>query len=356
MRTGIPIITAVCLLATGSNGLAIEVDGSRDAEYGEALAIQQIQTGFGDPGSELDAAYARIDGDSLFVMLTGNLEANFNKLEVFIDSVEGGQNRIRGAENPNNDNWATKFDGFTFETGIAADFLLILRHGFGGSQLDLDFAALGSGNLGAMVGSFNPPALGTSGPFSASRGLKLGFNNANSGGVGSAQGQAANSTAAAQVLTGVELEIPLSLIGNPRGEIKICAMINGHGHDYLSNQFLGAMPVDTTNLGTDGWGNFIGGASLGAINLNNYAGDQFFVIPGKGVPLQVTGFGMNGEPVTASITWTSSPGEFYAIESSADLRQWEEIDDGILSQGQSTTYDFQLTGGLKKVFYRIVER
>ena len=356
MRTGIFIITTGCLLATGWDGSAVEVDGSRDAEYGEALAIQQIQTGFGDPGSELDAAYALIEGDSLFLMLTGNLEANFNKLEVFVDSVEGGQNRISGTENPNNDNWAAKFDGFTFDAGFAANFMLIVRHGFGGSQLDLDFAGLGAGNTGSLVGSFNPPALGTSGPFSASRGLQLGFNNSNSGGVGSSQGQSANSTAAAQVLTGIELELPLSLIGNPRGEIKICAMINGQGHDYLSNQFLGAMPVDTGNLGTDGWGNFIGGASLGAIDLNNYAGDQFFVIPGQGVALQVTGFGMNAQSATASITWTSSPGTIYAIESSADLRQWQEIDDGILSQGQSTTYDFQVAGGLKKVFYRIVAR
>ncbi|MCH2059957.1 MAG: hypothetical protein MK183_04965 [Verrucomicrobiales bacterium] len=356
MRTGIFKGVAGFLLTTGLSGHAIEVDGSREAQYGQALAIQQVQTGFGDPGSELDAAYALIAEDRLFLMLTGNLEANFNKLAVFIDSVEGGQNRILGNENPNNDNWAEKFDGFTFDTGFAADYLLIVRHGFGGTKLDLDFAGIGAGNTGALVGSFNPSALGTSGPFAASLGINLGFNNSNSAGVGSSQGQAADSTAAANVLTGVELEIPLALIGNPGGDIRVCAMINGHGHDYLSNQFLGAMPTGTTNLGTDGWGNFIGGSSLGGIDLNNYAGDQFFIIPGpEGAP-QVTGFSMDATSTSAFITWTSSPDIFYAIESSADLQLWEEIDDGILSQGQSTTYDFQLAAGLKKAFYRIVAR
>lgn len=356
MRIGKLMIATSCLLSTGLNGLAVEIDGSRDAEYGEALAIQQVQTGFGDPGSELDAAYAFIAEGRLLLMLTGNLEANFNKLEIFIDSVAGGQNRISGTENPNNDNWASKFDGFTFDAGFAADFLLIVRHGFGGTKLDLDFAEIGAGKSGLLAGSFNPAALGTNGPFAASGGLKLGFNNANSGGVGSSQGQPANVAAAAQVLTGIELEIPLPLIGNPNGEIKLCAMINGQGHDYLSNQFLGSMAVGTSNLGTDGQGNFMGGASLGAIDLNNYSGEQFFVIPAQDAPLKVTAFEVNADLAIAAITWASSPGTFYAIESSTDLQVWEEIDDGVLAQGESTTYDFQVHAGLEKIFYRIVTR
>ena len=64
----------------------IKVDGERDEEYGGPLAVQGIQTGFGDPGSELDAAYAIVSEGMLYLMITGNLEPNFNKLEIFIDS------------------------------------------------------------------------------------------------------------------------------------------------------------------------------------------------------------------------------------------------------------------------------
>ncbi|QQS08828.1 MAG: hypothetical protein IPK69_12730 [Phycisphaerales bacterium] len=76
--------------------------------------------------------------------------------------------------------------------------------------------------------------------------------------------------------TGVEIAIPLSAIGNPAGAIKICAFINGGGHDYLSNQVLGSLPAGTGNLGGDGAGNFVGGTTpVAGINFGSFAGDQF---------------------------------------------------------------------------------
>ena len=64
------------------------VDGTLDASYGAPIVVQGVQTGFGDAnnpqgalgGSELDAGYATISGGRLFMMFTGNLEPNFNKL------------------------------------------------------------------------------------------------------------------------------------------------------------------------------------------------------------------------------------------------------------------------------------
>jgi hypothetical protein len=53
-------------------------------------------------------------------------------------------------------------------------------------------------------------------------------------------------------------------------------MINGTGHNFLSNQLLGGLPAPQGNLGGDGNGNFTG--TLSGINLNNYAGDQFFTV------------------------------------------------------------------------------
>jgi hypothetical protein len=53
-------------------------------------------------------------------------------------------------------------------------------------------------------------------------------------------------------------------------------MINGSQHDFLSNQLLGGLPAPQGNLGGDGSGGFTG--SLSGINLNNFAGDQFFTV------------------------------------------------------------------------------
>ena len=335
---------------------SIEVDGERDDEYGEALSVQQVQTGFGDPGSELDAAYSVLLDDKLYLMLTGNLEPNFNKLEIFIDSESGGQNKIISNLNPNNDNWAEKFDGFTFDLGFSADYLLIVRHGFGSTQLDLDFTELGVGGSGGMVGRFDPINSGNNGPFEASNGLVIGFNNTNSAGVGSNQGQLANQEQAMLVRTGTELAIPLELIGSPKNEIRICVMINGQGHDYLSNQFLGAMPEWTGNLGTDGLGGYVDNSSLRNIDLNDFEGDQFFVITNQVRPLEIIGFDYDQDLSDLSITWVSYSGVSYRLESSIDMKTWSDIEDGIISQGENTTYKYlDIEDKEMRKFFRVVE-
>ncbi|MFL2482737.1 MAG: hypothetical protein ACJ0KA_00235 [Verrucomicrobiales bacterium] len=335
---------------------SIEVDGELDDAYGGALSVQQVQTGFGDPGSELDAAYSILLVDRLYLMLTGNLEPNFNKLEIFIDSELGGQNKIISNLNSNNDNWAEKFDGFTFDKGFTADYLLIVRHGFGSTQLDLDFTKLGAGGSGGMVGRFDPINSGKNGPFEASNGLVIGFNNTNSGGIGSDQGQRANQEEARSVRTGTELSIPLELIGSPKSEIRMCVMINGQGHDYLSNQFLGAMPEWTGNLGTDGLGGYVENSSLGDIDLNDFKGDQFFVITNAVRSLETIGFDYDQDLSDLSITWVSNPGVSYRLESSIDMKSWGDIEDGIVSQGDSTTHTF-LDVEEKEIrkFFRVVE-
>ena len=335
---------------------SIEVDGELDDAYGGALSVQQVQTGFGDPGSELDSAYSILLDDKLYLMLTGNLEPNFNKLEIFIDSELGGQNKIISNLNSNNDNWAEKFDGFTFDKGFTADYLLIVRHGFGSTQLDLDFTKLGAGGSGGMVGRFDPINSGKNGPFEASNGLVIGFNNTNSGGIGSDQGQRANQEEARSVRTGTELSIPLELIGSPKSEIRMCVMINGQGHDYLSNQFLGAMPEWTGNLGTDGLGGYVENSSLGDIDLNDFKGDQFFVITNAVRSLETIGFDYDQDLSDLSITWVSNPGVSYRLESSIDMKSWGDIEDGIVSQGDSTTHTF-LDVEEKEIrkFFRVVE-
>ena len=83
------------------------IDGTVDhPESGAALCLQNTNTQFGnagsgDPincggGSEVNAVYATISSGRLHVMVTGIPEPNFNKLEVFIDSVSGGMDHCCG--------------------------------------------------------------------------------------------------------------------------------------------------------------------------------------------------------------------------------------------------------------------
>jgi hypothetical protein len=281
------LVTALVATPTSAQ---IALDGTRDASY-ILGPVQTVETQFGDAnpngGSELDVAWAQISGGKLYLMLTGNLENNFNKLDVFIDSVSGGQNQLQadannGGNNPTNDGWATKFAGFTFDTGFEADYMLILRNGnFGGDRFDIDYAVIGGGASAfeAAGNVFGGSLQGANANALPGAGIGVAFNNSNTAGVTGGT-NAANQAAAMAVTTGVELAIPLSALGNPNPQdIKVTAMINGSNHDFLSNQFLPGLPAGQGNLGGDGAGNFNG--SLGQISLKNdgYAsGDQFFQV------------------------------------------------------------------------------
>ncbi len=134
-------------------------DGTADAAYGPALSTQNTNTQFGngttgDPingggGSEIDQVFARIAGGRLHVFVAGNLETNFNKLEVFIDSEAGGVNTINGTMLPggvdpfccggftppdgnNTDNIGAlqRMNGLTFDAGFDADHFVTITHGF----------------------------------------------------------------------------------------------------------------------------------------------------------------------------------------------------------------------------------
>ncbi len=102
-------LAAVCLVACCGHVNAQIIDGQLDSMfYGPALSIQNTDTQFGDAGlpdvidsgggSEIDQVFARVDNGRLYVMVAGNLERNFNKLEVFIDSETGGSNQLDGAQ------------------------------------------------------------------------------------------------------------------------------------------------------------------------------------------------------------------------------------------------------------------
>ena len=279
MKKTLTLVAAI-VAAGGSAAFAdIVVDGSLDAGYGKALAVQDSQTQFGDSnlgvidyanGSELDNGYGLIDGDYLRIFLGGNLESNFNKLEVFLDFTSRGQNRLRG-DNPDVDfNGLNRLgddgsgNGLTFDKGFAADFYFTTTCGGGPFSTYANTAQIFSdgGGFGEYIGS------GGSGTaiLNGSNGTLVGYNNSNVGGVigGSKLGSGFGVT------TGVETAIPLGLIGYKGGDVKVCAFVNGAGHDFVSNQVLGGIG---------------GGVNLGEPRFVNFAqvpGDQYFVIPAGG--------------------------------------------------------------------------
>ncbi len=305
-------ILAVSFLAS-STGAAPTINGVLELDYGGPLAVQSVETDFGDSnggitsGGELDAGYAVIDGGRLYVMLTGNIENNFNKLSVFIDSVAGGENVLTNIPQYDVNNVSQNFGGLTFDSGFAADYHLFGRWGaLNGNTFEVDIAnragggnaSVGVNGAAASLGAGMPIQVGVINPGNngmnnlGNRALtgfltgpvNFGFNNNNGGGVDACNTpamsgcQAANVPAVLAVTTGFEFSIALADLGNPSegSQIKIHAVYGNGDNNYHSNQTLAGLPAGTIRLGGDGMGGFTG--TLSGVNFNNFAGNQYFVI------------------------------------------------------------------------------
>ncbi len=234
------------------------VDGYRDESYGPALTVQDAPTAFGDStlgggrfanGSELDALYAQIRGETLYLLLTGNLESNFNKLELFFDTGPGGQRVLRSDNAEVDRDGLNRMAGLSFEPGFLPDQYVSVTGGDGGGgeyALFVNYATLPAQGRG--VGVFVGGSDGSGAPLTGGDnrlGLSAAINNANTGGVTDG---AADPLAAEAVATGVELAIPLAALGQPVERLCVRAFINGREHDFVSNQFLGGLGT-ATNLG-----------------------------------------------------------------------------------------------------------
>ncbi len=296
MKRHLAYLSVFTVLIVAGTSSADTLDGSRAGDsYGSALSVQTVQTQFGDNLSELNAGYATasISDNMLRLVLTGNLEANFNKLNIFIDSRAGGQNQIlpdtnNGGVNPGNfsdgifENYSGVGDGgngngpgFIFDAGFEADYVLINRND--ASKFDFNFLSIGNDLVAEETFDiFGGTNEGSNASVGAS-GIGVAFDNSNVAGITDGSG-AADAAAAQAVLTGLELWIPLSAIGSPGlgDTILISAHVNGSNHDFLSNQSLGGFEPPQENLGGDGAGNFNGDVSL--IDLNNFAGNQYFSV------------------------------------------------------------------------------
>lgn len=272
MKKHIGLVAALLVVVPAWAGPAI-IDGTLDASYGPPRALQDTPTGFGDSnlgmidfanGSELDGAYGYVNSGTLYMFLSGNLESNFNKLEIFFDTMPGGQNTLRN-DNPNVDfNGLNRMAGMTFDSAFSPDFWVGVTGGGSPYAMFANGAQLlttggGQGDYMGTTGAGGPGILSGGNNF---MNLMVTINNSNTGGV---TGTIVDTPAS--VTTGVELAIPLASIGNPVGPFGVAAMINGSGHDFMSNQVLG---------GVGGAGN-LGDPAF--VNFENIPGNQYFLVP-----------------------------------------------------------------------------
>ena len=241
----------------------VQVNGNRDALYGAPIIVQTVQTQFGDNQSELNAGYAKVQDGKLYLLLTGNLQDNFNKLEIFIDSKAGGQTVYASAGNDG----TNAMNGMAFDAGFEPDYHLVARRGSG--KFDLDFADLGAANFNYYenILSFGTTGYGSTGTGVNASPIRVGYDNSNTAGILGGT-DAADQTAAAAVATGLEICIDLADIGSPTENLRVMAIVNNDSHGFLSNQSLGGLPAETDNLGNPSVVDF----------ENDHVGDQFFTV------------------------------------------------------------------------------
>lgn len=292
------------LIASSTAYGQITVDGTLDSNYGTPLATQTTNTHFGDmdvtlgaQGSEWNAAYAYQDNDRIYFMLTGNLEQNFNKLEIFFDTVAGGENVLSAIPEYDFGETSTFLGGLTFDTGFEADYHMYVRGGNipEGDVFDVDFVDRAGGlNVGIKSNGgrapYDPVLHTASGSFSSgdltgaagdalAAPINFAMDNNNTTGVNGIWDDFVVPADVLAATQGFEFSIRLADLGldtTQANTFKVAVMQNGGNHDYLSNQILGGLPEATANLGGDGTGTFTG--DVAGIDFNSFAGDQFFSV------------------------------------------------------------------------------
>lgn len=76
--------------------------------------------------------------------------------------------------------------------------------------------------------------------------------------------------------------------------------------------------------------------------------------PGSGAPPVISSLQVAAGNAQVTLTWDSTPGSSYIVESSENLQTWVEIEDGLESGGDSTSLTFNGPGeAVRKNYYRI---
>jgi hypothetical protein len=256
----------VALLAVSANtASAVTIDGFADPSYGSAVSTQAIGTTAYDSttnnlglanGSELDAAYGFISNGVLYLVIAGNFDSLFgvvpnDTLHLFFMSDAGGTDHTLGGFYTGTYNGRiNNMAGMTFDTGFTPNhwFGVNVGQDSSGSNLNMyvDYMVVCSNCASAFLGNVPPtnfpPTILTNIYFGST--IQIALNNSNAVGVTdvacytNAQG-AAQSVAASAVRSGIELALPLPVIGSPTGTVKVCAFLTDQTMTYMYNQALG---------------------------------------------------------------------------------------------------------------------
>jgi len=269
------VISALALsagAALAQSGSNIQADA---ASLGAPLvSVQGNATQFGNSsgtqnsngGSELNAAWGNIAAGKLNLLMTGNLEANFNKMWIFFDDGSAGVNQLAGGYSDGGFNEINNMTGLRFDAGFNASrgIRLEVGPGFLGVR---GFTLNGAPGYDIFTAG-GPGSLALSNVVGAN-GVNFGWDNSNSLGVDSA-----SSAGALTATTGWNFSIDLATyFGNAAlSSVKVMAFITDGGAGFASNQFLGSLPVGYGNLG-----------NLANRDLSQDAGDQYFtIVPAPG--------------------------------------------------------------------------
>ena len=94
----------------------------------------------------------------------------------------------------------------------------------------------------------------------------------------------------------------------------------------------------------------------------NWTSGQFFAerphgeitFTGARVPFIITNFGEDPEnPTMTNITWNSVAGKIYGVDFSTNMKEWEELDDGVEGEAEQTTFSHDDAPKGKRGFYRV---
>lgn len=267
-------------------------------------------------GSELNNVRAFIDtaNNRLHVFIAGNMETNYNKLQLFFDAAPGGQNTLRGDNVDISFNGLNSNAGVTFDAGFEADYWMNINNGVdggtgalvrfadaatlrtNGAEFDpffgviTDYGAfyggdiatrpvmvfdgprldIQDGSLGGLFTEYGPRLTGQNPAAPISNLIEAIINNSNVGGV---TDSTAVASAVRAVNSGIEISIDLDELGwDGQQDILLAGWVSNAGFDFVSNQVIGGLPDGTGNLG---------GPST--VNFANIDGDQFIrIIPAPG--------------------------------------------------------------------------
>ncbi|MEM7629300.1 MAG: TIM-barrel domain-containing protein [Planctomycetota bacterium] len=226
----------------------------------QADALQTQPTTMGDNQNELNRLLATVENGVLRVGITGNLSENA-AFTLLLDAAPDGAETISTAGAPNRPDPVRLLDGATMDPGFTPESLLhavvnddrlevSLYQGLGtASATRLD---LGSTPINAGRGSLVSPVQWSGAAVLA------GYTDTNTAGV-----TASDAADAATPTTGLEFELPLSVIGagGTCGEIRLFALLS-LDFGWVGNQLLPASDAPIGLLGT-------------APDLTLVAGEQF---------------------------------------------------------------------------------